>query len=183
MALRQVSPERKAAYYIGTAMQVVGALCFGSVFVSMALFMAGPNTQNSLSVGGPNGLQMPLHGTGIFPGRPHGPSFLPAVIGMGLLIAGGIVKNVGRMGLAGSGIELDPEQARKDVEPWARMGGGVLKDALDEAGLGGVGKSTTTANEALPFDERLRRLEKLRQDGLVNEAEYAAAKKKILDEV
>jgi hypothetical protein len=30
---------------------------------------------------------------------------------------------------------LDPEQARKDVEPVARMAGGVVGDALEEAGV------------------------------------------------
>jgi hypothetical protein len=158
MALRQVSPERKTAYYVGLAMQVVGGLCFGSVFVSVAIFMSQANG---------------------FPRPQHGPSFLPAVIGMGLLIVGGLIRRAGQLGLAGSGIELDPERARKDVEPWARMGGGVLKDALDEAGIAPGGKSG--AVDALPFDERLRRLEKLREEGLVNEQEFAAAKKKILD--
>ena len=33
---------------------------------------------------------------------------------------------------AGSGVVLDPEKARKDVEPWSRMGGGVVQDALSE---------------------------------------------------
>jgi len=37
--------------------------------------------------------------------------------------------------------------------------------------------------EHLPFDERPRRLPKLREDGLISEPEYQAAKKKkILDE-
>ena len=104
-----------------------------------------------------------------------------AFIGMVLIFAGGSMQRAGRFGLAGSGIKLDPEQARKDVEPWARMGGGVLKDALDEAGISPSGK--TPPAEQLPFDERLRRLQKLREDGVVNEEEYEAAKKKILDEV
>ena len=38
-------------------------------------------------------------------------------------------------GLAGSGVVLDPEKAREDVEPWSRMAGGVVKDALDESGI------------------------------------------------
>jgi len=102
------------------------------------------------------------------------------IIGMGLMIVGTIVRNAGRFGLAGSGIKLDPEEARKDVEPWARMGGGVLKDALDEAGISPSGK--TAGSEPLSFDERLRRLQKLRQDGVVTEEEYEATKKKILEQ-
>jgi hypothetical protein len=140
-------------------MQVVGGLSFFSVFVTGALHFGNFDNFQSNATS----------------------SMARALIGMGLLIAGGFVKNAGRMGLAGSGIELDPEQARKDVEPWARMGGGVLKDALDEAGISPGGKTAVTS-EAMPFDERLRRLQKLRQDGLLNEEEYAAAKKKILAE-
>jgi RNA polymerase subunit RPABC4/transcription elongation factor Spt4 len=42
------------------------------------------------------------------------------------------LRSVGAKGWAGSGVVLDPETARKDVEPWSRMGGGVLQDALSE---------------------------------------------------
>ena len=55
-----------------------------------------------------------------------------AIGGMILMIVGGIMMNVGARGLAGSGFVLDPEKARKDVEPWSRMGGGVVQDALSE---------------------------------------------------
>jgi hypothetical protein len=40
--------------------------------------------------------------------------------------------NVAARGLAGSGVVLDPEQARKDLEPWSRMSGGMVQDALSE---------------------------------------------------
>jgi hypothetical protein len=82
------------------------------------------------------------------------------------------------MGLAGSGVKLDPEEARRDVEPWSRMTGGVLKDAMDEAGIKLGGQAS---GDELPFDERLRRLQKLRDDGLVSEQEYESTKKKILE--
>ena len=52
--------------------------------------------------------------------------------GMGLLIAGGFMIRLGRRGAAGSGLVLDPEQAREDLEPWSRMGGGMVNDALEE---------------------------------------------------
>jgi hypothetical protein len=42
---------------------------------------------------------------------------------------------IGARGLAGSGVVLDPEKARGDLEPYTRMAGGMLKDALDETGL------------------------------------------------
>ena len=103
-----------------------------------------------------------------------------AVVGMVMMIAGGILVGIGRMGLAGSGVKLDPEEARRDVEPWARMTGGVVKDAMDEAGIKLGGQPP---NEELPFDERLRRLQKLRDDGLVSEQEFESTKKKILESV
>lgn len=95
---------------------------------------------------------------------------------------------LGRMGLAGSGMVLDPEGARRDVEPWARMAGGVVKDAIDEAGVRidgtrGAGEGDEASSSSMPFDERLRRLEKLRAEGLVSESEYAAARKRILESV
>jgi hypothetical protein len=53
--------------------------------------------------------------------------------GMVLMMAGGFVRGIGARGLAGSGVVLDPEKARQELEPYSRMAGGMLKDALDEA--------------------------------------------------
>jgi hypothetical protein len=100
-----------------------------------------------------------------------------AIVGMGLVLVGGILLNIGRSGVAGAGIVLDPERARRDVEPWSRMTGGVVKDALDEAG---IDLGTVKGSDELPFDEQLRRLHKLREDGIVSEEEYQAKKKEIL---
>ena len=156
MAQRQIPPERKAIFYIGMTVGVVGLLCFASTFVS-AIF----------SFGDFSNFKERVHSMGI-----------GAIVGMGLMGAGVFLTIVGRMGLAGSGVKLDPEQARRDVEPLARMTGGIVKDAMDEAGikLGG-----SQSNEELPFDERLRRLQKLRDDGLVSDEEYESTKKKILE--
>ncbi len=55
--------------------------------------------------------------------------------GMGLIIVGGIFLGIGSRGLAGSGVLLDTEQAREDLEPYSRMAGGMVKDVLDEAGV------------------------------------------------
>ena len=52
--------------------------------------------------------------------------------GMALMMVGGFMVRVGRRGAAGSGLVLDPQQAREDLEPWARMGGGMVNDALEE---------------------------------------------------
>ncbi|MFO1475080.1 MAG: SHOCT domain-containing protein [Verrucomicrobiota bacterium] len=153
---RQVSPERKKLYYIGMAVTVIGVLCFISVFISGALHFGDFSNFEQR-------------------GRSEATR---AVLGMVMMIAGGFLTHIGRMGIAGSGIKLDPEEARRDVEPWARMTGGVVKDAMDEAG---VKLGSQSSAEELPFDERLRRLQKLRQDGLVSEQEYETTKKKILE--
>ena len=157
---KQIPPERKKTYYIGIAVIVIGFICFISTMFSDALS----------SSGGPQGF-------GQFEQRAHS-GMVRCLIGSLMIIAGFFMVRIGRMGLAGSGIKLDPEQGRRDVEPWARMAGGVVKDAIDEAGIKMNGQSS---GEELPFDERLRRLQKLRQDGLVSEQEYEATKKKILE--
>lgn len=156
MAQRQVSPERKVVFYIGMAVGIVGLLCFISTFFS-AVSNFGDFTNFEQR------------------GRSMGTR---AVLGMVLMIAGGFLMLVGRMGLAGSGVKLDPEEARRDVEPLARMTGGVIKDAMDEAG---IKLDSPPPSEELPFDERLRRLQKLRDDGLVSEEEYESTKKRILE--
>ena len=156
MAQRQIPPERKAIFYVGRAVSVLGILSFLSTFLSFAAHFGDfTNFEQRASS-----------------------MMLRAVIGMVMMIAGGLLSGVGKAGLAGSGIILDTEQARRDVEPWSRMAGGVLKDAMDEAGIRGGSKLT---DETLTFDERLRRLKQLRDDGLVSEQEYESTKKKILE--
>jgi hypothetical protein len=154
---KQVPPERKTLYYVGMAVTAIGFLTFISVFVSFALHFGDFND----FVG--RGRSMAARG----------------FIGIIMFIAGGFLMRMGALGVAGSGVKLDPEEARRDVEPWARMAGGVAKDAMDEAGIKLDGQSS---GENLPFDERLRRLQKLKQDGLVNEQEFEAARKKILED-
>lgn len=55
-----------------------------------------------------------------------------ALFGMGLIVAGSLMQSIGRKGLAGSGVVLDPEQERADMRPWSRMKGGMVNDALSE---------------------------------------------------
>jgi hypothetical protein len=99
--------------------------------------------------------------------------------------------NIGSRGLAGAGVVLDPQQARKDLEPWSRMAGGMAKDALEAADIhpgGGPGDHPVSGNQPAPgetsltFDERLRRLEKLRSDGLISEEEYRQKRAEMLEE-
>lgn len=155
-AQRQISPERKAVFYIGMVVGVIGFISFISTFFSAA------SSFGDFTNFAEKGRSMATR----------------AVVGIVMIIAGGILAGIGRMGLAGSGLKLDPEETRRDVEPWARMTGGVIKDALDEAGLK-LGKQSQ--DEELPLDERLRRLQKLREENLINEQEYESGRKKILE--
>lgn len=108
---RGVSPERKAGYYLGNALVFLGfALCASPVLLAFL----------GVGLGDGNGM----------------PSFFPLfAIGFVLFIAGGILRSIGARGLAGSGVVLDPEGARRDLEPYSRMVGGLAADALDESGI------------------------------------------------
>jgi hypothetical protein len=52
-----------------------------------------------------------------------------------LLMIGGFMTNVGAKGWAGSGVILDPKQAREDLKPWSKMGGGMVQDVVEEVKL------------------------------------------------
>lgn len=110
---RQISEERKAAYYLGAVLMVIGGLLFFSVFISAAMNFGDFHNfeANARS------------------------SMFRAFGGMGLMIVGAIVRGIGARGLAGSGVVLDPEKAKQELEPYSRMAGGMLKDALDEADI------------------------------------------------
>ena len=118
--MKQVSRERQAVYTVGLVLMVLGGILFASTFLTFALRM-----------GDVSGFASSAR-SGIF----------RALAGMALLIVGAILRGVGARGLAGSGVVLDPEQARQDLEPYSRMAGGMVRDALDEAqvDLGGPEK-------------------------------------------
>ena len=103
---RHISDERKTAYYIGMGLQVLGGLLFASTFVTFLMHF-GDFTN--------------------FEGRAKSEGFR-AFGGMALLIIGGIIRGIGAKGLAGSGVLLDPEKARDELEPYSRMAGGMVKD-------------------------------------------------------
>jgi hypothetical protein len=107
---RQIPPERKALYYGGMVLMGIGLLLFLSVFVT---FLANFGNFDN------------------FEGRAKSEGFR-AIGGIVLMMIGGFVMKVGAKGWAGSGLVFDPEKGRKDVEPWSRMGGGILNDALSE---------------------------------------------------
>ena len=116
---RQISEGRKAAYYGGMVLTILGALSFGSVFVTAAL-----------NFGNFTNFEADARS-----------SMLRAFGGMVLMIVGTIIRMIGARGLAGSGAVLDPGRAREELEPYTRMAGGMVKDALDEADVDLSGRS------------------------------------------
>lgn len=105
--MAKISKERKATYYIGIGMIVLGFILFISIFFSVASFIRNP----------------------AFGGRSH-PSFINAIIGMVLMITGSIVMNIGARGSAGSGLILDPEKAREDLKPFNEAKGEMINDVI-----------------------------------------------------
>lgn len=110
---QRISEERKTAYYVGLVLMVVGGLLFASTLLT---FATGFGDFGSFQANASSGM-------------------IRALAGMGLLFVGAIVRSIGARGLAGSGAVLDPERARRDLEPYSRMVGGMAHDALDEADL------------------------------------------------
>jgi hypothetical protein len=59
----------------------------------------------------------------------------PAARGIGGILLcwlGAFLMRLGSAGLRGSGVILDPQGARQDLEPFSRASGGMLQDALEE---------------------------------------------------
>jgi len=108
-----VSQERQVLYYVGMGLTVLGFLLFFSVFVTGALHFG--NFEH-------------------FESRASS-SMIRALSGMGLIVIGQILRGVGAKGLAGSGVILNPQQAREDLEPYSRMGGGMIRDSIEETGI------------------------------------------------
>lgn len=107
---KNISEGRKAGYLLGRMVSIAGGGCCLLTFVIFALSAMGRD--------GPN------------------PAiFFLFLLGMVLGVVGSIISNVAAKGLAGSGVILDPEKAREDLEPYARMSGGLTRDAMDEAGI------------------------------------------------
>jgi hypothetical protein len=118
---RSVSSGRKNLFGLGLILQVIGTIGVLVCFVGMATNIFG------------SAAEAPTFGNTGFP------TWVPWYF-LGFLLSGVVsaigshLKKVAQVGLTGAGLALDPEQARKDLEPWARAGGGLVKDALDEAG-------------------------------------------------
>lgn len=107
---REISTERKSLYYIGMGMMTIGVLLFFSVFFSVFMGMSNDSF---------------IMGTGFgFMRR--------GFYGFILIAAGGYIRNLGAKGAAGSGLILDPDRAREDLNPYTSAAGGMLSDALKE---------------------------------------------------
>lgn len=100
----KISTGRKATYYIGIGLIVVGIILFFSVFFSAI---------------------------GSFNDPWKTPPFQNAIIGMIMMIVGGVLAAVGRGGTAGSGVILDPEKAREDLKPFNEAKGEMINDTLE----------------------------------------------------
>lgn len=123
----KISPERKAAYYIGMGVSGLGVLLFLSNFFVVANQASDP--------------------FGMMARNPM-PGFVARAIGgMILMVVGQVISRAGARGAAGSGLILDPEQAREDLKPWAQAAGGIVKDALGEI------KAPTAPAPAAPAPE------------------------------
>lgn len=114
---RNFSPQQKSLYTFGLLLQGVGAVGFLVCFLGFAL-----GGKAAVDSRGQSGDPMAW--------------WIGALVCMVLIVVGGFLRSLAARGAAGSGLVLDAEQARRDLEPWARMGGGMVKDALDEAGIG-----------------------------------------------
>ena len=113
MPERQIPESRKTLYYCGMGLSILGLLLFLSIFLTFFW-----------NFGNFDGFSQRTASFGI-----------RGFLGIILMGVGKNMMVVAAKGLAGSGIVLDPEQARKDVEPWSRMGGGMVQDALSEVGV------------------------------------------------
>lgn len=163
MENRQIPEHRRVIHRLGLILVILGGLSFFSVFASVAIQAGNPGNIGS------QGQSMAIRAFG----------------GMGLMVVGKVMMIYGFVGAAASGLNLDPQQMRQDLEPWARMQGGLTKDALDEMGvnLGGIaeGLAGRTAANGESLEQRLRGLHALFQDGILSEDEYRRAKQDILN--
>jgi MFS family permease len=159
---KQISDGRKFVYYLGLALMTIGGLLFASVFVTAAMHFGDPEGMMSFQDETQPKIFEKLgieHGNirwednsnslRIHFGKPTGFNSMAqsmmfrAFGGIGLIVIGAILRGIGAQGLAGSGVVLNPEKAREDLEPYSRMAGGMVEDALQETSLhpGGLGGS------------------------------------------
>lgn len=103
--MAKLSQKRKATYYIGMGIMVLGMILFLSVFLSVFTMMSNPDSFRI-------------------------PPFGNSIIGFIFIIIGNLIMRIGAKGAAGSGIILDPEQAREDLKPFNEAKGGMINDVI-----------------------------------------------------
>ncbi|NLK73838.1 MAG: zinc ribbon domain-containing protein [Clostridiales bacterium] len=113
--MSKINKKRKAAYYIGMGMIIVGFILFVSVF-----FKAGNIMTNSFN----------SFASDPFFSGPSSSFIARPVIGMILIISGAIVMSIGEKGAAGSGLILDPDKAREDLKPFNEAKGAMINDVI-----------------------------------------------------
>ena len=106
---KEISKNRKTLYYVGNGLTAIGFILFLSVFFVAFL--------NPFAMFGSS--------------NPMANGF----IGFILIIIGQFVSNIGARGAAGSGLILDPNQAREDLKPYSTQVGGMINDVLDEVDI------------------------------------------------
>ena len=106
----QISTRRKVLYYGGGLLMVAG---MGSFMFHIGWGMLGGFEDPEIN------------------------ERMPAVMvtSMAIAMVGGFLNVIGGKGLAGSGLILDPDRARKDLKPYSKMAGGMLEDALENRDL------------------------------------------------
>jgi ribosomal protein L40E len=136
--MSKISKERKVTYYIGMGLMIIGFLLFISVFFQVASFTNDPFSMTNTE-----------------------PSFSNAIFGFILIAIGGIVSNIGAKGAAGSGMILDPDQAREDLKPFNEAKGQMLNDVISNIDVAN--------NLAKPAEEKEIIKIKCRSCGTLNE--------------
>jgi len=97
----KIPQSRKFLYYAGIFITIIGFILFLSRFII------------------------------VFTGNAFNFNPMISFLGIILIIFGQFIRSVGAKGLAGSGIILDPEKARKDIKPYSKAMGGVIDDVLE----------------------------------------------------
>lgn len=102
--MSEISNKRKAAYYTGICLMIIGVILFISVFFSFI----GSTTNSDISG-----------------------FVIRAISGMILVAVGAIVMIAGKGGLAGSGILLEPDKAVDDLRPFNKAKGKMINDVVE----------------------------------------------------
>ena len=124
----RISSGRRGVYMLGMLLMGGGVLLFLSSFYEVFTSFGGSGPQVTVT----------FDGDDYEPGWSRsagGGAFGRAFGGILAIGAGRLLMKLGARGVAGSGLILDPDRARKDLSPYSRMVGGMAKDALKEAGV------------------------------------------------